>query len=61
VLDETRGCNVMITADDSFTNIKVLTSFPEYSRKYTGKPTRVSMPQLFLFGVNVGKYITYSC
>jgi len=23
VLDETRGCNVMITADDAFTNIKV--------------------------------------
>jgi soluble calcium-activated nucleotidase 1 len=23
VFDETRGCNVMITADDTFTNIKV--------------------------------------
>ena len=27
VLDESRGCNVMITADDSFTDIKVCSFF----------------------------------
>jgi soluble calcium-activated nucleotidase 1 len=33
VLDETRGCNVMITADDTFTNIKVCYYFL-HSSKY---------------------------
>jgi hypothetical protein len=49
MLDETRGCNVMITADDAFTNIKVCCYLNRVLKVFNCRNSEFNLFQSFTF------------